>query len=162
MYRKFVQLGENVLIKKINIADPQIAEEVLSVQIPSYEAEAELINFYNLPPLKDTIKSLKQSGETFYGYYINDILSGVISFKIENNILDIHRLFVHPGHFRKGIANYLLEYVQVNEKDFDMITVSTGSKNVPAINFYKKSGFIKNKEIIVDDGLSLAILEKRI
>ena len=150
------------MIRKINIADPQVAEDVLSVQIPSYETEAKLINSYNIPPLKDTIKNLQQSGETFYGYYIKDILGGVISFKIENNILDIHRLFVYPDHFRKGIANYLLDYVQINEKDFHMITVSTGSENVPAINFYEKSGFIKIKEIVVESGLPITLLEKRV
>ncbi len=38
------------LIKKIDITNPEIAEEVLSVQLPSYQVEAELIDFYDIPP----------------------------------------------------------------------------------------------------------------
>ncbi|WLV24149.1 GNAT family N-acetyltransferase [Aciduricibacillus chroicocephali] len=154
-------MGEIVIIKEIDISDPQVAKEVLSVQIPSYQVEAELIKSYDIPPLNDTIKSLQQSGEFFYGYYINEELCGVISLKINKGILDIHRLFVHPNHFRKGIAKLLLEYIQTHLREFETITVSTGSMNIPAINFYKKSGFTKVKEIMVDGGLSITLLEKK-
>jgi len=149
------------MIKKIDITNPEVARRVLNIQIPSYQIEAQLIETYDIPPLKDTIKSLQQSGEIFYGYYINKELIGIISLKTEKNILDIHRLFVHPNHFRKGIAKLLLDTIQTIYQDFETITVSTGSKNVPAINFYKKSGFIKVNEILVDHGLSITNLEKK-
>ncbi|MGM9925372.1 MAG: GNAT family N-acetyltransferase [Bacillus sp. (in: firmicutes)] len=150
------------MIKKIDITNPKFAKAVLKIQIPSYEVEAELLDFYELPPLKDTVKSLQQSGETFFGYYIDEELSGVISIKIEDGVMDIHRLFVHPKHFRKGIAKKLLDFIQTNGKEFETIIVSTGSKNVPAINFYQKNGFAKTEEIRVAEGLSLTILEKKI
>lgn len=95
------------MIKKIDITNPGISKEVLNIQIPSYKIEAEIIDFYDIPPLKDTVHSLQQCGETFFGYYLNDELCGVISIKIDDGIIDIHRLMVHPYHFRKGIAkNY--------------------------------------------------------
>jgi len=150
------------LIKQIDITNPKFAKDVLKVQIPSYIVEAELIDFYEIPPLKDTIDSLQQSGETFYGYYISEELSGAISIKIENSVMDIHRLFVHPNHFRKGIAKKLLDFIQTNGKEFETIIVSTGSKNAPAINFYQKNGFAKSSDMFVDERLSLTILEKKI
>ncbi|WP_066371345.1 GNAT family N-acetyltransferase [Neobacillus fumarioli] len=150
------------MIKKIDLTNPKLAKEVLNIQIASYKVEAELIGSDEIPPLKDTVDTLQQCGETFYGYYINEELSGVISIKIENGVMDIHRLFVHPKHFRKGIANRLLDFVQTNETGLETIIVSTGSKNIPAINFYQKNGFSITKEIKVTERLSLTLFNKKL
>lgn len=150
------------MIRKIDITDPIFAKEVLNIQIPSYKVEAKLIGFDEIPPLKDTVDSLQKCGENFYGYYINDKLSGVISIKIENGVMDVHRLFVHPKHFRKGIAKMLLDFVETNETGFETIIVTTGSHNVPAINFYQKNGFSKTKEIKVAERLSVTLFDKKI
>lgn len=150
------------MIKEIDMTNSKFANEVLNVQLLSYKVEAELIDFFELPPLKDTVESLQQSGEVFYGFYIKEELSGIISIKIEEGVMDIHRLFVHPKDFRKGIARKLLDFVQNIRKEFQTIIVSTGSKNTPAINFYKKNGFVQKKEIMVDEGLTLTMLEKKV
>lgn len=150
------------MIKKIDITKPSLAKEVLKIQIPSYMVEAELIGFDEIPPLKDTVETLQRCEEIFYGFYINEQLSGVISIKVENGVMDIHRLFVHPKYFRKGIAKMLLDFVQTNETGFETIIVTTGSNNVPAINFYKKNGFSKEKEIKVAEGLSITLFKKSI
>ncbi|GEL06359.1 GNAT family N-acetyltransferase [Rummeliibacillus stabekisii] len=150
------------MIKEIDMTKSKFANEVLNVQLLSYKVEAELIDFYELPPLKDTVESLQQSGETFYGFYIKEELSGIISIKIEEGVMDIHRLFVHPKHFRKGIARELLDFIQSIRKEFQTIIVSTSSKNAPAINFYKKNGFVELKEMMVDGGLTLTMLEKKL
>ena len=91
------------MIKIIDISDSKNAEDVINIQIPSYKVEAEIIGYYDIPPLKDTIDTLQQSGETFFGYYENEELCGAISIKVEDDV-DIHRLIAHPNHFRKGIA----------------------------------------------------------
>lgn len=126
------------MIKKIDITNSQFAEEVLSVQLPSYQVEAELIDFYDIPPLKDTVSMLQRCGEMFYGCYVDGELGGVISIKIEVGIIDIHRLMVHPKHFRKGIAGRLLEFIEGCGEGDETLIVSTGSKNTPAIYFYEK------------------------
>jgi len=148
------------LIKKIDITNPKLAKEVLNIQIPSYKIEAELIDFYELPPLKDTVEALQQCGETFFGYYLNEELCGVISIKTEKGIIDIHRLMVHPKHFRKGIAKILLEFIESNFVDFETMIVSTGSKNIPAVTFYLKNGFIKTEEKRITERLSLTSFKK--
>lgn len=149
------------MIKEIDIRDRKAAEEVLSVQIPSYKVEAELIECSEIPPLKDTVDTLQKCGETFFGYYLNEALCGAISLKEENNKIDIHRLNVHPDHFRKGIAQKLLEFIESKEGIKSLI-VSTGSKNTPAINFYEKNGFKKVNQISVNEHLSLTSFEKKI
>ncbi|MFJ7935376.1 GNAT family N-acetyltransferase [Sporosarcina sp. NPDC096371] len=149
------------MIIKIDVTNQKIAEEVLSVQLASYKVEAELIDCYDIPPLRDTVSTLQRCGETFYGYYVDGELGGVISVKIEGDIIDIHRLMVHPKHFRKGIAKRLLDFIESHGEGDETLIVSTGSKNTPAISFYKKSGFVKMGEVKVKEGLSITSFEKK-
>lgn len=148
------------MFKKINIKNLEIAESVLSVQIPSYMLEAALLDNDEIPPLKETAVSLQNCDETFLGYYINEELCGVISFKLDKGVVDIHRLFVHPNHLRKGIAKKLLYSLQDECHDAKKMIVSTGSKNTPAIQFYLHNGFAVLKEITVEDNISLTLFEK--
>jgi len=120
-----------------------------------------LIDFYDIPPLKDTVSALQRSGETFYGCYVDGELGGVISIKVEEGLIDIHRLMVHPKHFRKGIARRLLEFIESNGEGNEKLIVSTGSKNAPTIYFYEKSGFVKTGEVEVMEGLLITSFEKK-
>ena len=150
------------MIKKIDITNSKLAKEVLNIQIRSYNVEAEILDFYELPPLKDTVETLQQCEETFFGYYVNEELCGVISMKVDKGIIDIHRLMVHPKHFRKGIAKILLNFVESNIEDSKTIIVSTGSKNIPAVTFYLKNGFIQTEETRLGEHLSLTSFKKNI
>jgi ribosomal protein S18 acetylase RimI-like enzyme len=150
------------LIRKIDMTNPVFAENILSIQIPSYEVEAALIDFYEIPPLKDTVDTLLVCGETFYGYYINDEMCGAIAIKAEGSEIDIHRLMVHPNHFRKGIAKKLLQYVENLDGDYRSIIVSTGSKNTPAIHLYTQSGFLETGVIDIEERLSITNFQKNL
>ncbi|MER2090051.1 MAG: GNAT family N-acetyltransferase [Sporosarcina sp.] len=143
------------MIKKIDIKDSTVAKELVKVQIPSYLVEAKLINFFDIPPLNDTIESLQQCGESFYGYFINDGLCGAISVKVENEVINIHRLLVHPEHFRKGIAKMLVRFIETLSENCTVITVSMDSENTPAVNFYSNNGFLITEVQTVADDLSL-------
>lgn len=149
------------MIKIIDINIKNNARDVLNIQIPSYKVEAEIIGTDEIPPLKDTVETLQQCEETFFGYYEGEELCGVISLKLEDNVVDIHRLIVHPSHFRKGIAQKLLNDVSSN-LEAEKIIVATGTKNIPAISFYKKNGFENNKVVTVNETLSLTFFEKKL
>ncbi|MDX8289633.1 GNAT family N-acetyltransferase [Metabacillus indicus] len=149
------------MIIKMDITNRKTAEEVLSIQIPSYKIEANLIGSYDIPPLKDTIDTLQRCGECFYGYYSENKLCGALAMKIENEEMDIHRLIVDPDHFLKGIAQSLLSYAE-RQEGIKRIIVSTGSRNTPAVRFYEKNGFQKVKEVIVNEQISLTFFEKNV
>ncbi|MDQ8734397.1 GNAT family N-acetyltransferase [Paenibacillus sp. LHD-38] len=150
------------MIEKIDITDPRIAKEVLGIQIPSYKVEAELIRFEELPPLKDTVETLRDCEETFYGYYLGGELCGAIAIIREAGTIDIHRLMVHPKHFRKGMAKELLQYVEGLAGSGGTIVVATGSQNAPAVSFYKQSGFAETEVFLVEDRLSITSFNKMI
>lgn len=127
----------------------------------SLKVEAEIIGSYEIPPLKDTVYTLQHSEEIFIGFYEKEELCGIISIKIEDEELDIHRLIVHPAHFKKGIAQRLLHFLE-SEFEVKTIKVATASKNTPAVRFYEKNGFRNRKEVIVDEQLSLTFFEKKV
>ncbi len=149
------------MIQRLTLHE-EIANSVVELQNASYKVEAELLGFHDLPPLKDTVTSLRQSEETFYGYYLDDVLVGVISFVVTERVLDIHRLAVHPMFFRQGIAARLLTYVETLEGDMDRITVCTGSANLPATTLYQKHGYQKIRDRKVSQGLHLTEFEKHL
>lgn len=149
------------MIKQFDIRIQKNAEKLLEIQIPSYKKEAEIIGYDDIPPLKDTVNTLKQCGESFFGYYINEELCAAISVKVIDNEIDIHRLIVHPNHFRKGIAQKMLTFIE-GQFDTKSIKVATGSKNMPAVTLYKKNGFQVTKEVQVNEHLSLTCFEKKL
>ncbi len=147
------------MIKQLNLKDEKVLEKILNVQIASYKIEAEIIGFDEIPPLKDTINTLKQCNETFYGYFIDDILAGIVSYKIENDTLDIHRVAVHPSFFKRGIAKELINFVE-KINNIKNIIVCTGKENIPAVKLYMKNGYKKIKDIKIKEGFYLTSFEK--
>ncbi|MDP5276281.1 GNAT family N-acetyltransferase [Chengkuizengella axinellae] len=148
------------MIKKIDITTKDVAEQVLRVQIPSYKVEADMINFYDIPPLKDSAASLQRSEETFCGYYVGEELAGVISYEIETSILTICRMIVHPDFFRKGIASALLHSLFESSLNVKKMVVSTGRDNEPAKKLYKKHGFHEVRDVELSHDVFITRLQK--
>jgi ribosomal protein S18 acetylase RimI-like enzyme len=147
-------------IRSLEITDRVVAEQVLEVQHASYRIEAELIGFDALPPLLETWQDLAQSGELFFGVLKGHDLAGAISYKVENAVLDIHRVMVHPDYFRRGIAQKLVGFVQAREQDVKRVIVSTGTRNHPAVALYLKLEFRVLDEVEVVPGLWITRFEK--
>lgn len=150
------------MIKQLDINENSTASAIESLQKASYLIEAELINFYEIPPLKDTVLTIKQCDEVFYGFYIEESLCGLISYKVQEDLIDIHRVAVHPSSFRKGIAKQLIKHVEKINPNLKKIIVSTGAKNEPAVRLYLGLGFKKLREIEMEKGLYIVEFEKSI
>lgn len=148
------------MIEKLNLQDTEIAKCVLELQLVSYEIEADIIGFHEIPPLKDTIDSLKECGEIFYGYYINNVLAGIISYKIIETVLDIHRVAIHPLFFRKGIAGKLINFIEGLEINIRKVIVCTGKDNLPAVTLYLKNGYKNIKDFEISKGIYMTEFEK--
>lgn len=149
------------MIKRLDTKDVKTAEQIADLQKKSYVVEAELIGFYDIPPLKDTMETIIECDEIFYGYYEDDVLAGLISYKLEEDLLDIYRVAVHPEYFRKGIARQMIEFIADLNKGIARIIVSTGAKNQPAVNLYLKLGFKKLDEVEVAEGVYIVSFEKK-
>lgn len=150
------------MIRRLHLQDMHQARQLLEVQRAAYLVEAELIGSFDIPPLHEDMETLQQTGETFYGYWVEEVLAGAISYKRTSSILDIHRLVVHPAYFRRGIGKNLVQFVEQVEDGIETIIVSTGAKNVPAKRLYTQLGFVEKKEEEVIPGLLISLFEKNI
>ncbi|HZG87312.1 GNAT family N-acetyltransferase [Paenibacillus sp.] len=130
-------------IRPFEIADPANAEAVYRLQQASYPIEARLIGLDSIPPLHDTPATLAACGETFVGcFHPSAGLVGAVSYKLfdDGRTLDIHRMMVHPDHFRRGLASKLLGAV-LSLPGLTRALVSTGTANAPAVALYERFGF---------------------
>lgn len=149
------------MIRKVNHRNEYTAKAIQRIQRPAYLVEAELMGFEGIPQLKESTIEIQNSDETFLGYMEQEVLLGFISYKKENNIIDIYRLVVNPEHFRKGIGRKLLAYLMEEFEGMEFI-VSTGKMNKPAKNLYTSFGFVEKEDFEVAPGVFCTTLKKEI
>lgn len=149
------------MIILLDLTQLDIANSILELQRASYIVEADLIEFYQIPQLNESLSSLQACQETFYGYYTEDALAGIISFKVVKDVLDIHRVAVHPKFFRRGIAKKLIRHAEELHQQISAITVCTGKANIPAVNLYLHCGFQITRTLKISDGLYVTEFAKK-
>jgi ribosomal protein S18 acetylase RimI-like enzyme len=150
-----------MMIRRIDFSNRVLIEQLFDLQRTSYLIEAELINFSDIPPLKETFDELLECREEFIGCFEGDELTGAISYTTEGEVLTICRMIVHPNHFRKGIAQKLLQTVEDVHNEYQQLTVSTGKDNTPAKNLYLKNGYKLIEDVEVTPNFFISNFEKR-
>lgn len=151
------------MIKTIDFQDKVLIQELYILQKASYLVEAELIQFFDIPPLIESFTEFQKCGETFIGYFEADELAGALSYTIDRDELTICRMVVHPSHFRKGLAQKLVKYVEeANKERTAVLKVSTGKDNNPAKSLYFKNGYQLVCDLEVAPGFYISNFEKRI
>jgi ribosomal protein S18 acetylase RimI-like enzyme len=149
------------MIRRLDLSDREELLEILDLQRAAYVVEGRLIGSYEIPPLRDTAETLGRCGETFYGYFSQRRkLVGAISYKKEEAVVDIHRLVVHPDHFRRGIARSLIGHIEEVEDVAERVVVSTGVKNLPAERLYRGLGFHETGRVEPVPGLLVTSFQK--
>ena len=140
------------MIKKLDNSNTDVANKIFTIFQNSYKIEAELIGAVVFPPLLRSAKDIEYSTKLFYGFSENDCLAAIIEIVIEDKHLDINSLTVDPNYFKKGIASKLISYV-LGITDFSKAIVETAVVNIPAINLYKKHGFVEFKKWTPSHGI---------
>ncbi|MEP0356740.1 N-acetyltransferase [Paraglaciecola sp.] len=140
------------MITKLENSNEEVANQIRRVFQRSYKIEAELIGVCDFPPLARSIKQIVNAPTDFYGFIDNHFLAAILEIDIKEKQLDIHSLTVDPTFFRKGIADKLISFV-LKLFDINTATVETAEVNQPAINLYKKHGFIEFKRWTPSHGI---------
>ena len=141
----------------LDLSDDAVLHELWTVQRLAYAVEAEIIGFDGIPPLHESLEELKACGETFLGLYDEEGLAGAVSYQLDGSTVDICRLVVHPRAHRRGIATKLLDALPDGPQ-----TVSTGSKNEPALGLYRKRGFVEVDTREVGPGVTITDLVRNL
>ncbi|MBT7424619.1 MAG: GNAT family N-acetyltransferase, partial [Flavobacterium sp.] len=89
---------------------------------------------------------------TFFGYYKNQELAGVVEISHQKTATHINSLVVAPKFFRQEVAKQLMEFLLTNF-DSEIFTVETGLQNKPASKLYQKFNFKEVKQWDTDHGV---------
>ena len=149
------------MIKKLDNSNAEAAEQIYIVFQDSYKIEAQFIgvSFCHFPPLSRRIEDIKSAETLFYGYFVNGQLVGVIEVSTKQTQLKINSLTVHPAFFKQGIAGKMISYV-LTAFDCNQAIVETAVANTPAINLYKKVGFVEFKQWVPSHGIPKVAMSK--
>jgi len=145
------------MIKKLDNSHVAVANQIFTVFQNSYKVEAQLIGTLDFPPLARSAKDIENSQSQFYGFIEDECLAGVIEIVLKGKHLEIDSLTVDPSYFRKGIANKLIHKVLASF-NFSEAIVETAVVNLPAINLYKKHGFVEFKRWTPSHGIEKVAL----
>lgn len=148
------------MIIPLSLHDPEVVEQLWSLQHTAYRLEALAVGLTEYPPLPETFDSIRSSKELFYGELSEDgVIIGAIatgeqiySGELE---LEITRLMVHSDHLRQGVGSALLEYVLNSHPNITSFVVTAGIANIPAVTLYERYGFVPSDKISVVAGTQL-------
>ena len=145
----------------LDLADETTARDVLALQRDAYAVEAALIGLDGIPALTETLDELRCAPEDWLGVADDDGLTGAVSWReLDDGTVDIHRLVVDPGAFRRGVATALLDALEARERNATHWTVGTGAANAPARALYERRGFTATEERVVPGGIRWVRLDR--
>lgn len=143
------------MITSLEHHQPELSSKIYHIFQRSYAVEAAILNCDDFPPLKRTMNAIQESSTQFYGYYDQSELKAVMELEEAENHVHIRSLTVDPAFFRKGIGFKLLGFVKQTFTT-QRITVETGNENQPAVDFYIKFGFKKDRVWMTAFGIEKA------
>ncbi|GIP24378.1 GNAT family N-acetyltransferase [Paenibacillus sp. J22TS3] len=128
----------------------------------AFRLEASMLGLHHTPVLPETFDSLSASSEAFYGEISEDgdLLGAIAVTEEQPGNMMITRLMVEPSHLRQGIGSRLLEHVLIHNPHVQRFSVYAGTLNTPAVELYRKFGFIPAGARTVDYGVELTLMQR--
>lgn len=146
----------------ISHASPEDAEEILALQKLSYRSEAALYNDWSIPPLTQTIESLR--GEFTSAVILKAMFGkrivGSVRAKVVGDTCAIGRLIVHPEFQGQGIGSRLLKMIERSCNDVVKFELFTGSRSENNIRLYQRAGYCVTRTQSLSPAVSITFLEK--
>jgi GNAT superfamily N-acetyltransferase len=148
---------------RISLATVAIADELLELQKLSFQEEAELNHEPNLPPLTQTIDSLREDfrTHTMLAAWQGTWLVGSVRGRRDGNVCRIGRLMVHPDHRGQGLAVALMTAIEAAFPGVASYEVFTGERSERNLRLYGHLGYVPFRRETVNQRLTLVYLHKR-
>lgn len=158
-----------LVLKMINTNEIQIegasihdAEEILELQKAAFLGQAQIYNNFRLPPLVQTIESIKLefSSKTFLKAILGNQIIASVKFKSSGDVVHIDRLIVHPAFQNQGVGTYLMRSLEDSFPNGVVFQLFTGEKSSRNVHLYTKLGFQVIRKETTDQGIVLVHMEK--
>jgi len=148
--------GGSNTIEPLDLSDPDVAEQIHELQRAAYRVEADLIEYDGIPPLHESLAELRIRQLDWRGVRAEGRIVAAIAMSGEGRTCDIERLVVDPLWHRRGLGRRLVQSVLVH----DIVSVSTGAANLPALGLYESLGFHRLHVREIAPGVTVTELER--
>ncbi|MEN6373756.1 MAG: GNAT family N-acetyltransferase [Smithella sp.] len=138
------------------------AEEILELQKAAFLGQAQIYNNFRLPPLVQTIESIKDefASKTFLKATFSNQIIASVKFRSSGNVVHIDRLIVYPTFQNQGVGTYLMRTLEDRFPSSVVFQLFTGEKSSRNVHLYTKLGFQLVRKEITDQGIVLVHMEK--
>jgi GNAT superfamily N-acetyltransferase len=147
----------------IETAVPADAAEILALQKLAYRSEAELYEDWTIPPLTQTLDSLRNEflSATVLKAMLGEHIVGSVRAKAVGEACEIGRLVVHPDHQGQGIGSALLKRIEAMFDGIARYELFTGSRSEGNLRLYQRHGYSIVRVQDVSPTLSMTFLAKK-
>jgi ribosomal protein S18 acetylase RimI-like enzyme len=138
------------------------AEEILPLQKLAYRSEAEIYDDFNIPPLVQTLGSIKNDFENqvFLKVVINGKIIGSVRAFAKEGTCYIGRLIVHPDFQNQGIGTKLMNEIEQIFKTCERFELFTGDRSYRNLYLYQKLGYKIFKTAKITDRTNIVYMGK--
>lgn len=130
----------NTLIERATDADAEAIHEVIQT---AFRREAERVNHWDIPPLRETTDELRSAMRNcvIFSAKLDGIIVGTGRAIRKGDTTVVSRLAVLPEHQRKGIAGALILAIEAAYPDTTRCEVFTSETSFDNIALYEKNGY---------------------
>jgi GNAT superfamily N-acetyltransferase len=150
-----------LVIERATVAD---APAILALQKLAYESEARLYDDWSLPPLVQTLDSMRGDIENLVVLKatLDGTLAGSVRARLAEGTCHVGRLIVQPDRQGGGIGTQLMRALE-RQREFAQtrrFELFTGSRSEGNIRLYERLGYRRIREQALSPGVTLVFMEK--
>ncbi|PRX57217.1 GNAT family N-acetyltransferase [Flagellimonas meridianipacifica] len=148
---------------EIKVAKIEDLGQILDLQKACYLEEAELYDDFEIPPLTQTLHSIKTDfeKEKFLKIESDGKIIGSVRGFLEKETCKIGRLIVDENFRNKGLGRLLMKEIESKFDSAERFELFTGHKSGRNLSLYNKLGYSEFQKKRINEKLELIFLEKR-
>lgn len=148
---------------RIERAGLEDAPTILGLQKLAYESEARLYQDWNLPPLRQTLDSLRAEFESncVLKALADGRVVGSVRAREVDGVCHVGRLVVSPELQGRGLGTRLMRAIEAEFPGAGRFELFTGSRSTANIRLYERLGYQRSREQVLSPAVTLVFLEKR-
>ena len=143
-------------------ASPDDAEAILALQKLAYEREARRYDDWTIPPLVETLDSVRGqiAQHVVLKAIVNGQLVGTVRGVVTDGVCEVCRLSVDPTLQRRGIGSALIAAIEARFPDVEAFELFTGDRSAENLRLYDRHGYRHVRTKVLSPAASLIFLRK--